>query len=76
MYDPPQKEDYSEHENFDYSMQLKAYNEGHEAYFTGCDINDNPYKPSGHERDTTFSDELHYKWYVGYVDASLSWGNE
>ena len=29
----------------------------------------NPYKPSGHERDTTCEDEWHYRFWRGYEDA-------
>lgn len=27
-----------------------------------------PYKPSGHERDTTYADEAHYQWNQGFDD--------
>lgn len=55
MYDPPYKEVFA-----------KAYDEGYQAKKEWKSIEDNPYESSGHERDTTFSDELHYWWYAGY----------
>ncbi len=30
---------------------------------------DNPYKPSGHPRDTTFEDECNYLWECGWEDG-------
>lgn len=30
----------------------------------------NPYKLSGHERDTTWEDECHYQWWSGFIDGS------
>ena len=44
----------------------EAYNEGREARRLGLNEDDNPYPPSGHERDTTFMDEMHYHWYCGW----------
>ena len=34
------------------------------------------YPPSGHERDTSFTDELNYQYYVGYHDYEGDIGNE
>lgn len=28
----------------------------------------NPHKPSGHERDTTYDDEMNFWYYCGYYD--------
>jgi len=57
-YDPPEDE-----------LLKEAYDNGYEAYRKGKSENDNPYKQSGHERDTTFDDERHFQWTVGFWDA-------
>lgn len=52
-----------------YDPFKKAYNQGKRAGKRGKSLDANPYKPSGHERDTTFDDECHYQWYPGWIDA-------
>ena len=56
-YDPPDDEYFK-----------KAYDEGFHAAEAGKSLDDNPYEPSGHPRDTTFTDELNYYWYSGHSD--------
>ena len=51
--------------------QQRAFNEGYEACSKGKTLDDNPYEPSGHERDTTFEDELHFQWYSGFNEADI-----
>jgi len=63
MYDPPDKKESGFSEMF-----VEAYHLGYEAAKNDELVDDNPYVLSGHERDTTFEDELHYHWYVGYSD--------
>lgn len=46
-----------------------AYDAGREAAGEGRTEDDNPHQPSGHERDTTFDDELHFNWYQGFWDG-------
>ncbi len=57
QYDPPDDESMKE-----------AYYQGFVAAQQGKKKSCNPYKPSGHERDTTFEDELYYYWYSGHCD--------
>lgn len=47
----------------------EQYDEGFKHSMQGGKESDNPYKPSGHERDTTFEDERHYQWYSGFWDG-------
>jgi len=44
----------------------EAYDEGYEAAKAGKSEDDNPYELSGHERDTTYEDEMHFAWYNGW----------
>ena len=44
------------------------YTEGYDAAIAGKTLDDNPHKESGHERDTTFEDEAHFRWYQGWCD--------
>jgi hypothetical protein len=44
----------------------KAWDEGYLAAGDGQPLESNPYKESGHERDSTHSDECHYWWYSGW----------
>jgi hypothetical protein len=47
----------------------EAYKLGYQAAKEGKDEEkDNPHELSGHERDTTYSDELHHQWYCGFND--------
>lgn len=50
-----------------------AFKEGWDAYHKGIQENGNPYKPSGHERDTTFEDERHAEWWRGWNEAEELW---
>jgi hypothetical protein len=44
----------------------QAKEQGREAAKIGGKPEDNPYKKSGHERETTLSDELHQAWMKGF----------
>ena len=57
-YDPPTERDYSYLEPY-----LEAYDLGHKAYTAGVKEGKNPYKSSGHERDTTMEDDERYEWW-------------
>ena len=46
----------------------EAYMEGWLAAMRGFTDGSNPYELSGHERDTSFMNELHYQWMRGYDD--------
>ncbi len=59
MYEPPEKEDDP------FGFFKEAYDAGYNAALEGKKYK-NPYKLSGHERDTTFDDELHQQFYNGY----------
>ena len=65
MYDPPSKTNWVYTCLFDEEF-AEAYNLGYEASKQNKILDDNPYRPSGHERDTTWSDELNYWWYSGW----------
>jgi hypothetical protein len=43
--------------------------EGRAAALSGLPESACPYKPSGHERDTTFDDYRYMGWQRGYDDA-------
>lgn len=60
MYNPPDEEDCE--------FYYKAYNLGFKTAMEGGIEGDNPYKPSEHERDTTFDDELYFYWIKGFGD--------
>lgn len=62
MFDPPNEE----------GRFRDAYLLGWEAAKRGWRLDKNPYTPSGHERDTTFEDELHYQWYRGHEDFEIA----
>lgn len=66
MYNPPSKTNWYSVGFFNESY-ARAYNEGYMAAKNKSPEN-NPYKPSGHERDTTFYDEMNYYWYKGFED--------
>lgn len=53
------------HPNKDYD---EAYMLGYIAAHMGQSLDDNPYEPSNHERDTTYSDRMNYHWYSGFSD--------
>ena len=44
----------------------EAYRQGYQAGREGGGKK-NPYPESGHERETTYEDELHYQWYSGHM---------
>jgi hypothetical protein len=48
---------------------VDAFEAGKRAAREGKCVNDNPYQPSGHERETTHEDELHYQWFSGFMAA-------
>jgi hypothetical protein len=58
-YDPPKTTD---------KYFLEAYNLGYYAAKEGKSERANPYNLSGHERDTTFENELNFQWYSGWGD--------
>jgi hypothetical protein len=64
-YDPPSPTNWVNVGRFDRSY-AEAYNAGYSAASAGSPISGNPHEESGHERDTTRSDELHYWWHCGY----------
>ena len=41
--------------------ELNAYYAGFVCGYNGGKDSENPYKPSGHERDTTYEDRLHFR---------------
>lgn len=67
-YDPPSETNWVGAHRFcpDYR---EAYDEGYLAAQQGKSLDDNPYPESGHERDTSHSDELNYWWYSGWMDS-------
>lgn len=52
-----------------FSIYEEEFVEGFHAFFKGLKEDDNPYKESGHERDTTYQDYCHQEWYSGYWAA-------
>lgn len=69
MFDPPTKENWV-NTGYCHSVYTETYTEGYEAAKSGLELSDNPYKESGHERDTTYEDEMNYYWYCGFSDFS------
>lgn len=60
-------------DNFDppiYDFLYQCYLNGFVCCYKRGSEDDNPYVPSGHERDTTFDDQKHYYWYSGYWDCA------
>lgn len=53
------------HDDWDDSWHDDFVN-GFRAQLAGLKQADNPHKPSGHERDTSYEDEAHFQWYRGY----------
>ena len=49
----------------------KIYKQGYLAGVDGKGKGSNPYKQSGHERDTKHEDELHIAWFNGWLDAQI-----
>jgi hypothetical protein len=46
---------------------VDAFEAGKRAAIAGLKLADNPYKESGHERETTPEDELYYQWFTGFL---------
>lgn len=69
MYEPPSESEWNYTHFFDASYK-EAYDEGYEAAKSLEEESSCPYRESGHERDTTYQDELRYWWLNGYVDFS------
>lgn len=67
MYNPPHD---------DYGITTYAYKLGQEAAKDGLKLKDNPFKLSGHERDTTVSDILNEVWEKGFDDYFKKEENE
>jgi hypothetical protein len=67
MFDPPREDKWYSTDFFD-ETYVEAYKKGYEHHSNGGRESDNPHELSGHERDTTYSDELHYWWYKGFND--------
>ncbi len=65
MYNPPSQSNWVSTGPF-IEEYARAYEEGFHAYKDGKSVEENPYPRSGHERDTTFSDELHQYWIEGF----------
>lgn len=66
-YNPPSTANWHQTGYFD-ETYARAYEEGFDAAHANKVLDDNPYKPSGHERDHTYMDELNYWWYKGWCD--------
>lgn len=62
MYNPPSKENWYSTGYFD-----DTYKEYYDLGYNAKEYKE-PFEPSGHERDTTYHDELNYWYYVGYYD--------
>lgn len=69
MYNPPSKSHWVSSHSFQQEY-ADEYDAGFKAAADGKSLDDNPNELSGHERDTTYSDELHYWWYVGFSNFS------
>jgi hypothetical protein len=67
VYDPPSETNWVYTGPF-LKYTAKCYNEGYQAAQNGEPEESNPYKESGHERDTTFEDDQRYWWWSGYND--------
>jgi hypothetical protein len=67
VYDPPSQDNWVLRGRFSESYK-RAYDEGFQAAKDGKPQDDNPYVPTGHERDTGHADDLHYYWWSGWED--------
>lgn len=67
-FDPPTKKNWV-HVGLCHESYTEEYINGYKAALTGKPAEDNPHEPSGHERDTTYKDELNYWWYCGWNDG-------
>jgi len=68
MYDPPSPTNWYYTHPFD-SIYAESYNAGYRAFKEGKKEDENPWPPSGHERDTNLNDELGYWWFCGFHNA-------
>jgi hypothetical protein len=48
-------------------LRRRAYESGRKARERGEPETANPYPESGHPRDTTYDDEMHYEWWKDWV---------
>lgn len=64
-FDPPTSANWVYTHPLDEEYPL-AYIAGYQAALDGLSLEMNPHKESGHERETTFTDELHFWWYSGW----------
>lgn len=67
MYNPPSKDNWVMVAGF-MPCYAEAYDAGYAAARAGLPESANPHKPSGHERDLSWDDEMHYWWYSGWMD--------
>lgn len=63
-YNPPSKTNWHSTGWFSDSYK-EMYDRGYNEAKDGKEYNE-PYEESGHERDTTYADELNYWYYSGY----------
>lgn len=66
-YEPPSRANWAMDWQYD-RLFAEAYTRGYQACHNGISAANNPYTPSGHERDTTYDDELHQWWWRGWND--------
>jgi len=66
MYNPPTEDNWIQVGRFDDSYK-SYYDLGYDEAKNEQEYED-PYEPSGHERDTTYTDELNFWYYCGYYD--------
>jgi hypothetical protein len=59
-YEPPTEDD-----SFSWETYKKYYDKGFNDAKNGLDYHE-LFKPSGHERDTTWEDEMNYWYYSGW----------
>lgn len=67
MFEPPSETNWCYTHTF-HEIYAQEYAAGYKGAQEGLSLEDNPNKESGHERDTTLEDELHYWWYKGFTD--------
>lgn len=79
MYNPPKRDSNPKYSHcVEYSTNIwsdsykEAYDAGYLAASEGKNEEENPYKLSHHERDTTYSDECNYYWWRGFSDFKES----
>ena len=66
-YEPPSKANWVMAWPYD-PLFAEVYTRGYHAAHNGVSAENNPYTLSGHERDTTYKDELHEWWWHGWND--------